>query len=161
MNRPAQGDRLQQIADLHRSEHSLHPQLPWRHDAVLALVSRVCTLGPRTSLTWMLLLAMLCLGFVGGAAVGQVPATGCPAPDFSTTATSPRPALSSALEHAASVDFAPVEATDAQDDPAASPALGPIGSHQHKRFQTVPAIAFSSVEWPRSERPPIRSFFQS
>ena len=50
---------------------------------------------------------------------------------------------------------------DAQDDPAASPRLGPSGPHGQKRFRTLPAIAFSSVESPRSERPPIRSYVQS
>ena len=129
---------------------------------MIAALHRLARIARRTRLAWALLLALLCIGWLGdGASMNRGPTLVSVAAEPGAAASITPPAPWSAPDRAASGALESIEVCDAQDDPAASFAHAPDDLGRTGQFEKPPAIAFTSAPPSRSKRPPIRSFLQS
>jgi len=136
---------------------------PTHRNLVIAALHRLARIERRNRLAWVLLLALLCIGWLsnGLSMDHQRPTLVGAAAEPGTAASITTPAPSPALDRIASGPSESIEACDPQDDPAASFAHAFNHPGRRRQFETPPAITFTSAPPSRSERPPIRSFLQS
>jgi hypothetical protein len=129
---------------------------------VITALQSLARIERRSRPAWVLLLALLCIGWLSnGPSMDHRPTLVGAAAEPGTAASITSPAPSSTHDRIASGPFESIEVCDPQDDPAASFDHAPGHPGRRKQFETPPAITFTSAPPSRSERPPIRSFLQS